>query len=815
MTETIGSQVDIVWVEIDYAILQHFSKHLYSSPHKAVEELVTNGYDALATSVRVFLPGAATVDHLVVWDNGTSMDQDGLKHLWWIARSPKDDGQSREATSSDGAIRRKMVGKFGIGKLASYAVGDSVSHLCRRGSEYLLVRVDYRDAPRLDDSDAESTKGFPAPLMRLTAEEAKLHVERLFDSPPHDLEEMLKEDYWTFAVVGDLREGISLSPGRLRWVLGNGMPLRPDFQVSVNGEAVAPAVLSGEVVHWDAHSDELRPTLTSEWADARDHGDVDGDPRLSSIYPEIPGWEGRVVWLPNLGPTRISMRLFNESLRKGRPGEHGRSEGFFVYVRGRLVNPDDPKLLLADPSYGTFNRMHIVIHADGLDDALLADRERVARDTALSAELAALQSAIYLAARAKLEALDEHSASTRSVNSLLPTDSREFFIGPLVALAQRSARESDVSLSPVMATLTREARGADTALIDYDADSNSLRINESHPLFLAAREKLGAGKVAKEALRLIELLAISDATYAGHLLDVGIDEDSVESLIAWREAQLRNLAQRYGSSGEEILAELHDASFVGGRRFEKAIAAVFRHMGFVASREGASGKHDVLVVAPVGTGHEQFTVEAKGKRSETAGLENDKAEISGAAAHAKAVGASFSIVVARDFAGFMKGDEAAILAECRCQQPPVSILTVEALIALSDAMSNNHYPLSIISEVLKPVESPTQKLERIAEVRNPLSGVSLREVLDAIWAIQQGVQSEMAVPLNQVKAMRQDWKKLGKDKWDRIFYGLEAVTGGLVEVVESEYGVQLLNDPSHIMDLVYENEDAADPKETE
>jgi hypothetical protein len=57
-----GEEVDRVWVEIDYAILQHFSQHLYSSPNKAVGELVTNGYDALARQVDVFLPGTAAED---------------------------------------------------------------------------------------------------------------------------------------------------------------------------------------------------------------------------------------------------------------------------------------------------------------------------------------------------------------------------------------------------------------------------------------------------------------------------------------------------------------------------------------------------------------------------------------------------------------------------------------------------------------------------------------------------------------------------------------------------------------------------------
>ena len=41
-----GTQVDTIPVSINYDIIYHFSEGLYSSPHKAIEELVSNSYDA-------------------------------------------------------------------------------------------------------------------------------------------------------------------------------------------------------------------------------------------------------------------------------------------------------------------------------------------------------------------------------------------------------------------------------------------------------------------------------------------------------------------------------------------------------------------------------------------------------------------------------------------------------------------------------------------------------------------------------------------------------------------------------------------------
>src|SRR5689334_7759372 len=141
--EELGKQVDNVVLEIDYNIIEHFSRHLYGSPTKAVEELVSNSFDAFAEAVYVYVPGSYTTDHVIVWDDGDSMDVQGLKDLWVLARSPKSQlGIDRTAKGRNGK-ERPMIGKFGIGKLASYAVGGSIAHLCRREDEYFLVSVNY------------------------------------------------------------------------------------------------------------------------------------------------------------------------------------------------------------------------------------------------------------------------------------------------------------------------------------------------------------------------------------------------------------------------------------------------------------------------------------------------------------------------------------------------------------------------------------------------------------------------------------------------------------------------------------------------
>lgn len=43
--QSIGEKIDKVVLAVDNRIIEHFSRFLYESPYKAVEELVVNGFD--------------------------------------------------------------------------------------------------------------------------------------------------------------------------------------------------------------------------------------------------------------------------------------------------------------------------------------------------------------------------------------------------------------------------------------------------------------------------------------------------------------------------------------------------------------------------------------------------------------------------------------------------------------------------------------------------------------------------------------------------------------------------------------------------
>jgi hypothetical protein len=162
------------------------------------------------------------------------------------------------------------------------------------------------------------------------------------------------------------------------------MPLRPDFKVWVDGEPVVSRLSKqGECDEWNFADETVKSALLKTWEDAQFGKEVSGQPTFGNelgLDPNEPHKSVPYVKLPELGKVWGNIRLYRMSLARSKE-EYGRSYGFFVMVRDRLINPNDDKLTLNDPSYGTFYRSQFILNIDGLDEDLLADRERLKRET--------------------------------------------------------------------------------------------------------------------------------------------------------------------------------------------------------------------------------------------------------------------------------------------------------------------------------------------------------------------------------------------------------------------------------------------------
>lgn len=790
--------VDQVSLDVDYQIIEHFSRHLYDSPNKAVEELVANGFDAFAKEVLVFTPGPYTAGRILVWDDGESMDVEGLKELWWIAKSPK----SGERVEKRNGKERKIIGKFGIGKLASYAVGEVISHLCRHQGEFYLVSIDY--------ATVRGSERVQAPIIRLPEDRAVALLKSLFNEFPPSAEGMLRRDSWTLAVVEKLKVP-DLPPGRLTWVLGNGMPLRPDFSIKVNGEAVRSRLEKKAEVDWDFGSKEVVDAVNSRWRDAVKDGTVRSSTesdretgveygRETGLDPASPRKEVPFVQFPNLGQVWGRVRLFDETLFKFRAHDHGRSHGFFLIVRGRLVNPDDEKLFNPDPSFQSFYRSQFILFADDLDEALLADRQRLRLDERVQQELEILQKALSGIARTTIEERDRKQDEDQSTRSVLPMGSRIHYRDPLNALLFRAPVEDVADFDPAEVTVERRELGEDEPISVVAFQENAFHVNSRHPYYSAIGKRTGQSRAAREFLRTFDLFAISERLLEGHLFNVGISENEIKEIVEWRESLFRRLAASYEKT-PEMIGEMRRASYVGGRGFEKALCAVFEDMGFSAEHDGGSGKRDAFVVATVGNESYNFTVEAKGSRGD---VDNRTANVGGAANHRDQVEAEHALIIARKFAGFATGPDrdVALLKECRATEG-VSIMELDSLEKIHSAISRFSYPLPLLRDVFMTLESPRDKLSRIDGLVKPVEGFDFLKLLNQIWKRQRS--SALGDTVAYKSVFQEDgWReqKMEFKDFQRRLVALDTLAAGRIQVDTKKREVYLRQSPDLILDQI-------------
>lgn len=270
-------------------------------------------------------------------------------------------------------------------------------------------------------------------------------------------------------------------------------------------------------------------------------------------------------------------------------------------------------------------------------------------------------------------------------------------------------------------------------------------------------------------------------------------------MIGWREGLFKQLAKSYEGSLPKLLNEVERSSYTGGRKFEKELARVFEGMGFQAEHDGRSGQKDVLVVASVGRGSYDFTVEAKGSKN---AIQNADADVSAAASHRDRVGAEHAIIVARKFAGFQRlksGEMPALYEECK-STGRVSIMETEALAAIYMAIMKFSYPLTLLRGIFTTLEIPEGKLKTVESLDRPGSDFDYRSLLEQIWNRQAGAARGDVVPY---LAIFQDgpWKKGGMDfeDFERKLVALDTLAAGRIAVYSARREVYLRQSPDLIL----------------
>ena len=672
-----GTQKDEIEVIISYRIIHLFSEGLYTSPNKAIEELVCNSFDADAQHVHVLLSPDLQAEgaSIVIIDDGEGMDKDGFTQHWIIGKSVRPTRISSK--------KRNQIGKFGIGKLATYVLANRLTHICKKDGNYFSTTMDYKSVPSDTNSgvfeEDSAKKKVKLPFNELTEEQAKNALAPWLKGTKKGYKALKlfgdkASSSWTVAIMSELKNDMidNLKVGRLKWVLSTAMPLRDDFILYLNGDQILSSKESKESKTWiigkDITEKELGKTGLDDLSVTIDEGVSEKSETRYGLFES------------SIGRITGKIELYEDGLDVGKSAEiMGRSNGFFVYVRGRLINEDDGHFGIGSNklSHGTFSRFRGIIYADKLDDELRSSRESV-RSGSLVNSIRNILMALFNVARKEWKKKEDELTPGAKFSRTIKATPYSLTQKPILSLLRKALNKKafpkylkydtgleSSQIKSYMEKLEQRITDQDgliqgTELIELSQDeritvlnieTGKLEINTMHP-FVA--HFLDEYEDVKKNLPL-ELFAMSEVLLETNLYQAEISENDIAAIMDLRDELLRTLAKSTRKRNSLLVSQaLIDAS-TDKVELESEIVAVFDNMGFDAVPLGGKGKPDGTASAILGVDEQgkpqkyKVSLEAKSKETLDATVANSSVMVSTIARLRDKYECDHAIVVGPDF----------------------------------------------------------------------------------------------------------------------------------------------------------------------
>jgi len=663
--ENKGINIGKIPVEINYRIIELFSAGLYSSPNKAFEELVSNSYDADANKVSVYLSDDLNKTDSLIWvcDNGTGMDSEGLNMLWKIGKSCK--------ISENYKNKRKPIGQFGIGKLATYVLCYKLTHICKKDDRFLAVTMNYRVVSDSASNDTIATRTIKLDERELkNEEEVKEILEPLVicngqNMLNFDLWGENSSETWTIAIMSDLKEkGRTIKKGMLKWVLRTALPISPKFNLYFNGAKLEPSKYSGEIIkEWIIGKDDVI-------AKREDYGcKKEGD----KYY----------VDLPTLKNIRGKITLYETSLVGGKSDKWGHSHGIFLMIRGRLINTDNALLNgMKELHHATFNRIRIEIHADDLSDKLTSTRESI-KDSIEYEELIKYIKEKFFKAKAafstwceekypspnfadKISNISPFYSKVPIYNAIKKCFSKEVDCPTMVKLPDDLTEEEEEHiLNEIDASITNpeihliEDYSLDNDLrvedpiAKFNLKEKKIEINTHHPFYISfLSEVKGISNLP------FTLIAANEIFTEASLIEKNLDQLNIRDIMHRRDEMLRSFSKQNKTDIFVAVMNLKN-SLNDEKGLEEALHDCFECLGFDVEPMAKKGTAEGKAVAQLGIWNGKredysFTYEAKSTKGKK--IKADTAKTGVVNLHRKKHQADYALEVAIDYYGAEKED---------------------------------------------------------------------------------------------------------------------------------------------------------------
>jgi hypothetical protein len=817
---TIGAATGEIPVRIGYRIVELFSDGLYASPNKAIEELVSNSFDAGATNVHVLIsPDRSTDDAtIVVADDGDSMDAAGLRQHWIIGESNK---RSDSANTPKG---RKQIGKFGIGKLATFVLANHLTHICKRDGKYFGVTMNYSEIRQMSGGIAAEQE-IKLPLRELTELEARACIPSLLqgDKPGYEAIKLFgpaAAPSWTLAIMSSLKPmSREIKKGRLTWVLRTAMPLRDDFALFLDGEPLLPSKVAAKIYkHWIIGQD-----LKKLPSPAPDDLEVTEDTTLPATSPKRFG-----LTHPSLGRITGYAELYEDLITGSKSDDIARSNGFFIYVRDRLVNIEDERFGI-DPDklrHGTFGRFRAVVHIDKLDEELRSTREAV-REGPLTTVARNIVHAIFNQARTALQMFDDANKPGARSKGKIQQAPGSLTRRPLVGLLKatlagkassrylrvptgikdrdkyvdefRARSEDEAGL---VKEVRHEALASEGGLAVFDVAEGALIINDLHPFVAAHRDEY-------ERAETFPLMAMAEVLTEAYLHEVGLKPSQVQEVMSARDDLLRHFA-RSGKRTAVLTAQMLEDAADDQSGLERELVAAFDSMGYDAVPLGGSNKPDGIATAQLGGSGDGtkrrygISLEAKSKEREDTKVSARGVAVSAIARQRDEYGCDHAVVTCQDFQLGQGQSEGAVITEARKDKAltsrTITLIRLRDLARLVRLVPLRGLDLAQVRDLFATCISPDESKEWIdkVEAEKPRK-TEFKKILEAIWNLQ-GEQPDEPIEFAALRvALRKDHQlDITKVELQHICSAIERISPNFVKIREEK--IELTQRPDKIVE---------------
>ncbi len=785
--ETAGNKVDTIPVEISYRIIELFSAGLYSSPNKAFEELVTNAYDANATKVCVYVPLEKTLPNSVLWvcDNGDSMGKEGLKDFWKIGTSKKRTGVQGE---------RMAIGRFGIGKLATYILTVKLTMICKASdSKYYAVTMNYSTI------DQHSNTGVTLDERELTTKEVQLILEPLIKQSENELLSFKlwgkdAEKTWTMAIMSELKaKAEQIQDGRLKWILSTALPLNPKFSLLFNG-------------------DEIKPSK-SKISIKKSYVFGENDLTASKFKYSVDSYRGEpCVNLTHIKNVTGRVDLYEDSLLQGNSAAQGRSHGIFLMVRGRLINLDEP-LLPGMPAmfHGVFNRVRIVVNADELDDYITSTREAIKESEALSDLKQYLNRKFDEIKKEYLDEMEAEERKSRASHKIayaaaslsrrpLIVAAKKYFDGEISDLVltdfpkQFSEGEKEIFLKELEENLTSEkgiiqnvewvGLSSEDAMAKFDLITGTAKINLMHPFFANFIEEV------KSPLP-FQLIALTEILTECYLIEEGIVQDQVRDIMWKRDRILRELTYS-DRPNAPFVAQLLQAALGDSTGLEKAVNDSFNSLGFRSITIGGKKQPDGLAsanLAQIGS-DDNYSVTFDAKSTGSSKIQATTAHISGVDRHRDDHKANYACVIAIGFEG-ANDEKSAVNTEAKKHK--INLIQAKDLMALVLLSSPKQVGLRELRSLFENCHTVIETSAWIQNLKNKVVDRGpIKELLETAF---EHCKSDTEAPdLKALRMLHPELKKCSLVQLKNLVSSLVQIVPGFISLQNDVVSLQATPD---------------------